>query len=74
MECKKLYVGIEDMKQTLFNLIDDTIAKLLYYDRKEDEDMPRGKIEEMIASGEVTVDEIVNRFKDQLVKGLKSQN
>lgn len=61
------------MKQYVLDLIDDTIADLLYYDRKEDEDLPTGKIEEMIVSGEITVDEIVARFKEQLEKGIKAK-
>lgn len=32
-------------------------------DRKEDEDLPRGAIEEAIAAGEVTIDEIAEAFK-----------
>lgn len=33
------------MKQKINNLISDMVADLLYYDRKECEDMPVGKIE-----------------------------
>ena len=39
--------------------IDDAISDLLYYDRKEDEDLPVGAIQELVAKGEITVDEMV---------------
>lgn len=41
----------------------DLAADFMYYDRKEDEDLPRGAIEEAIAAGEITVDEIVAEFR-----------
>ena len=59
------------MKQTIIDNIDDSIAKFLYYDRKEDEDLPVGAIEEAIKSGDITYCEIVDRFKQQLLKGLE---
>jgi len=59
------------LKQTIINNIDDSIAKFLYYDRKEDEDLPVGAIEEAIKSGDITYGEIVDRFKQQLLKGLE---
>lgn len=48
------------------NTISDLVSSLLYYDRKEDEEMPRGAIEKMIDDGEVTVDEMVAKFSDEL--------
>jgi hypothetical protein len=53
-------------KQGLMNAIDDTILDLLYYDRKEDEELPKGAIEQMIKSGEVSVQDIVDRFEEAL--------
>ncbi len=58
------------IKQEIINTIDDSISKFLYYDRKEDEDLPVGAIEEAIKLGEITYGEIVERFKEQLLKGL----
>jgi hypothetical protein len=48
----------------------DLVSGLLYYDRKEDEDLPRGAIEEAIEAGEITVDEIVAIFRKELEEGL----
>jgi len=50
--------------------IDDFIGDFLYYDRKEDEDLPRGEIEAAIKAGEVTVEQIVERFDKALRQGL----
>lgn len=49
----------EERRETLEATCSDTASKLLYYDRKEDEDLPVGTIEEMVLNGEVTVDEIL---------------
>ncbi len=55
-----------DRKETILLTVEDLVGAFLYYDRKEDEDLPRGAIEEAITNGEVTVDEIVNKFASTL--------
>jgi superfamily II RNA helicase len=40
----------------------DLAGAFFYYDRKEDEDLPRGEIEAALAAGEITLDEIVREF------------
>lgn len=52
------------------NLIVDTVAKLLYYDRKEDEDLGVGEIEKLIEDGVISVDMIVDKFRRELEKAL----
>ena len=49
----------------------DLVSDLLYYDRKEDEDLPVGGIEKSIADWEIDVFDIVKKFQDELIKGLK---
>lgn len=49
----------EDRREKLEATCSDVAIKLLYYDRKEDEDLPVGAIEEMILNEEVTVEEIL---------------
>jgi dTDP-4-amino-4,6-dideoxygalactose transaminase len=68
MLCYTLIGG--NMKQTIINAIDDTVSSFLYYDRKEDEELPRGAIEEAIKSGEITYGEIIDRFKQKIYEGL----
>jgi len=58
------------IKQDIIDTIDDSISKFLYDDRKEDDDLPVGAIEKAIKSGEITYGEIVERFKEQLLKGI----
>lgn len=59
------------MDNILGYTITDLVSNLLYYDRKEDEELPRGAIEEMISSKVVTVSDIVDKFRVELMKGLK---
>lgn len=49
-------------KQKIHGAVEDLVASLLYYDRKEDEDLVLGEIEDAITAGEVTVDELTNVF------------
>ena len=49
--------------------IRDLVADFVYYDRKEDQDLPRESIESAIQSGEVTVDEMVAEFRKALGMG-----
>ena len=58
-------------KNHILGLIEDSISDLLWYDRKEDEDCPRGEIEEAVSSGVVTVEEMVAAFEKHLRKGLE---
>lgn len=48
----------------------DAVSDLLYYDRKEDADLPRGAIQEAIAAGEISVDEIVGLFRSEVQSGV----
>lgn len=60
------------MKQTILLTVRDLVSNFLYYDRKEDEELGRGAIEEAVKSGEITVDEIVAEFRERLESGLKT--
>lgn len=50
--------------------LSDSISDLLYYDRKEDDDLPKGGIEEAIKAGEITVDEMIKIWSAELIAGL----
>lgn len=54
--------------------IEDGVSDLLYYDRKEDEDLPRDAIEGLVAEGILSVDEMVDHFRKHLIKGLEVIN
>ena len=59
-----------ETKKIIFNSVIDAVDYLLYYGREEDKELPAGAIEHEIAIGNITVDEIVDRFRDELVKNL----
>jgi hypothetical protein len=62
---------VDERKTAIENAVNTIVSKFLYYDRKEDEDLPQGSIEEAITEGIVTKDGIVAMFKRELFKGLK---
>lgn len=59
------------MKENILNTVSDLVGSFLYYDRKEDEDLPRGAIQDALEDGVITIDEIVAEFKRCLNEGLK---
>ena len=54
------------MKQMILKTIEDSVTNLLYYGRKEDEELPIGAIERLIEDGDITIDEMVAEFKKSL--------
>jgi hypothetical protein len=60
-----------DRRQRILDEVTDLVSNFLYYDRKEDEELPRGAIEQAIANREVTVDEIGYLFKAKIDEGLR---
>ena len=61
---------VKSRRKLIEDTVDDLVSNLLYYDRKEDEELPRGEIEAAIEAGEITVDEIGALFLTALRKGL----
>lgn len=59
------------MKKIILNTVDDLVVDFIYYARKEDEVLQRGIIEAYIQSGDVTIEEIVERFSKKLHDALK---
>ena len=57
-----------DKKELILDTISDIIAKFLWYDRKEDEELPRGEIEKAIKDGLITIEEICEKFKKELIE------
>lgn len=50
-------------RQNILDTADDLMGSFLYYDRKEDDDLPRGAIEDAIKNGEIDVDDIIAVFR-----------
>ncbi len=60
----------DDEKQMILGTVEDLVLNFLYYDRREDEDLPRGAIEEALANQYLTVDEIVEQFRKSLTEAV----
>lgn len=50
-------------RDVILLIVDDLVGQLLYYDRKESEQLPLGEIEAAVAAGEITTTEIVDKFR-----------
>ena len=57
-------------KKVVLDTISDLITNFLYYNRKEDEDLPVGSIESMVIDGEITIEEILQAFEKELREAL----
>ena len=60
-----------NMKDFILGYIDDLVGRLLYYDRKGDEELKEGDIEGAVKKGVVTIDEMADRFKSELFNKIK---
>lgn len=54
------------MKELILATISDLCSNFLYYDRKDDEDLTMEQLNEAVASGEITIDEMVDAFRRHL--------
>lgn len=57
-------------KKIIEGKIEDTVSDFLYYDRKEDEDLLVGAIEQAIKDNLITEEQIISKFTECLKKGL----
>ena len=56
-----------DRAAAIRDTVQDLVDELLSDGRKEDEELPRGAIEEAIAFGEISIGDIVGVFTDELI-------
>ena len=61
-----------DMRDIILGAVDDLVCSFIYYDRREDEDLPSGAIRDSIANKEISVDEIAAFFKAKLIERLET--
>lgn len=54
-------------KDYVFSVIHDVVADFVYYDRKGDEVFSADDLQKMVKTGAITVDEMVEAFREQLV-------
>lgn len=57
---------MDDIRLEIEKTVEDLVSNFLFYDRKEDENLPRGAIEQAVKDGVVTWDEIVKWFEQSL--------
>lgn len=53
--------------ETIKITVEDLVPALLWDDRKEDQELPRGVIEDSIDAGIITIEEMVVWFRDALI-------
>lgn len=58
-------------KKKILGTVEDLVTDFLYYDRKEDEDLPLGAIEDAVKYGEVSIEEIIAAFEIPLRYALR---
>lgn len=61
---------VRGIKENILNAIDDLVADFLFYERKEDESLRVGAIDQAVRDGSITVDEMVERFRRCVEEGL----
>jgi hypothetical protein len=61
---------MQTRKELIKLTVMDLVSSFLYYDRKEDEDLPEGEIQKALDNNEITFEEIVITFKKELFKQL----
>lgn len=54
------------MRDIILGTVCDMVADFLFYDRKNDDELPEGAIEQALAEGVVTVEEIISTFEKEL--------
>lgn len=52
---------------------DDLMGAFLYYDRKESENLRMNQIEDAIIAGEVTIEELVNHFREAITSSVQTR-
>lgn len=58
-------------RELILDTVDDLVARFVYYDRKEDESLPVGAIEEALANDEILVSDMIDHFAAILTKALR---
>lgn len=58
-------------RDTVLATIDELVVKFLRDDRKDDEELPRGTIEKLIRAEEITIEDMVERFREGLEERLE---
>lgn len=60
-----------DTKELILATVDDLVADFLYYGRKNDEELSVEQLGSALDSGDVTIVELVDRFRTALTEALQ---
>lgn len=66
MEPEEPELTKEEKRELIINVVKDLVSCFMYYDRKEDVDLPRGSIEEAVEDGIISYEEIRDIFYEAL--------
>jgi len=55
-------------KELFLGIVQDTVTNLLYYDRKDDEQLSCNDISTLIDNGEVSLKELIDAFKKKIIQ------
>ena len=69
-----LYGGFDSRRDLILAAASDAGLDFISYNRKNDDELPPGEIEEAIDLGEITVEEIVAAFRDKLISCLEYED
>jgi hypothetical protein len=61
---------MSERRQIIEDTIRDLVKDFLNYDRQDDEELSAEDIEEAVKGGEITIDEMVKVFRDELNSNL----
>lgn len=56
----------EELRKSILGTVSDAVSNLMYYNRKEDDDLPVGAIEQAVEDGVITYDEMAAKFRKEL--------
>lgn len=62
------------MKEIILNTVDDLCSSFLYYNRKEDEELSFQQLYQAVKTGEISIEDIVDRFKTNLENTFNDEN
>ena len=58
-------------RELILAKLSDAVVDFVYYDRKEDEELPCGAIQDALARGEITIDDMTTHFRTELAEVAK---
>lgn len=62
----------KDKRQLILDTLSDLLTQFFYYDRKEDDRLPVGAIEKAIRKGKISVEELVDEFREIVERSVQN--